>query len=338
MPLNACKIIGNLAEIAHDFNACRGLPVSFAPLYPPLLAQGDLARVRFTLELLTPCWLGPFALLGLRQGLLRCAREFFGGEMDAFFNPPVSCDPSAVRRFQKPAPALVLRPRTPGPFDGMEGDTLELEGLFLGVGLQHMAMFLDILREFGRCGIAAGDGRFEVTAAACQTAAGHWRPLAIGAREKLTTPDIIALGSWLDEQLPLSSPFTLKFVTPARLVAAGRTLRRPRFAQLFPFMLRRVTSMLYYHCNLEPVDDPLPLLAAAGEVEAAWQACRWDDWRELGEGGEGGKIGGISGELQLAADGFDEISWVIALATLFGIGRGAAFGAGQMQLSPCGPA
>ena len=308
--------------------------MSFPPLYPPLLARADLARVRFTLELLTPCRLAPFALLGLRQGLLRCARDFSGGELAQLFNPPVSSDPTAVRRFQKPAPALVLRPLTLGPFAGEEGDTLELELLFLGDGLQQIEVFLEILRELGRCGLSTGDGRFEVTAAACQTAVGHWPPLAIGGKEKLAPPDVIALGSWLDERLPLASPVTLKFVTPARLVAAGRTLRRPRFAQLFPFMLRRVTSMLYYHCNLEPIDDPLPLLATAGKVEANWQSCRWDDWRELGEGGGGGRIGGVSGAMSLAAASFDEIGWVVALATLFGIGRGAAFGSGQIQLLP----
>jgi len=254
--------------------------------------------------------------------------------VNEIFSPPLSSDPAAVRRFQKPAPAFILQPKTLAMVDGEEGDTLELEVLFLGDGLQQMGIFLDILRELGRCGLFAGEGRFEVTSAVCRTAAGHWRPLAIGAKERLAPTDVIALGTYLDEWLPLPSPVRLRFVTPARLVAAGRTLRRPRFSQLFPFMLRRVTSMLYYHCNLEPLDDPCPLLATAGQVESSWQVCHWDDWRELGGRDEDGKIGGISGDLQLTADSFDEVGWVIVLASLFGIGRGAAFGSGQIQLLP----
>jgi hypothetical protein len=108
-------------------------------------------------------------------------------------------------------------------------------------------------------------------------------------------------------------------------------LRRPRFIQLFPFMLRRVTSLLYHHCHLEPVDDPGRLLAAAGTVAETWATSAWVDWRELGDEGDARRIGGFTGQFQLAGEGLDELGWVVLLATLFGLGRGAAYGAGQVR-------
>lgn len=90
--------------------------------------------------------------------------------------------------------------------------------------------------------------------------------------------------------------------------------------------------MLSYHCHLEPVDDPAALLAAACRVEATWGPTAWIDWRTLADSGEADKVGGLTGRLQLSGDGLDEVGWVLALSTLFGIGRGAAYGAGRVQL------
>ncbi|GEM_PF-380638 len=332
--LNACKIINNLAEITHDINAFRDIAMSLIPSYPSLLSRADMAKLRFTLDFLSPCRFSPYSLLNLRQRLLACGREFPGTQTEGLFSPALSDDPAALRRFQKPSPAFVLRPPPAGRLVWQEGDTLDLDVLFLGGGLQQIPFFLSLLRALGNCGLLAGDeGRFEVAAIACQAATGSWRALSPGRHAASLSPDVISLGMYLDEQLPLSLPVLLEVTTPARLVAAGRVLRRPRFVQLFPFMLRRVTSMLYYHCHLEPVDDPGSLLAAANQVEAVWQATSWHDWRELGEGGAVGKVGGLTGELRLDGAGLEELSWIILLAALFGIGRGAAFGSGQLRLT-----
>lgn len=291
-----------------------------------------MARVRFTLELLSPCRLEPYALLGLRQGLLRSAGKFPGEEADRLFTPTLSDDPQAVRRFQKPSAALVLRPPRLSRQQWSEGDSLELDVLFIGDGVQLIALFLEILREAGKKGLADGEGCFEVAAASCQTPAGSWRGLVLAHRGEELLPDVLSLATCLDGLLPLSSPVTLRVVSPARLLAAGRVLRRPRFSQLFPFMLRRVTSMLYYHCHLEPLDDPGALLSAAAQVGACWQDVEWCDWRDLGDGHPGSRVGGLIGQMRLEGEALEELGWIIALAAQFGIGRGAAFGSGQLQL------
>ena len=124
-------------------------------------------------------------------------------------------------------------------------------------------------------------------------------------------------------------PVLLEFVTPLRLVTAGRVLRRPRFDQLFPFLLRRVTSMLHAYCAIEAVDDPAPLLQAARSCRSGWSRIDWLDWRET-DRQEG--VGGLLGTLWLDGPELDTILWVLLLATLFGAGKGAAYGAGHCRL------
>lgn len=298
-----------------------------------MLERADFAIARFSLDLLSPCRLEPYALLGLRRGLRQAARELPAAQIDRLFSPELSSDPVALRRFQKPAPPFVLRS---GPWlhgvDLQEGDALELEVLFLGDGVRMIDDFALILRNFGNDGLAHGEGCFEIAGVTFRSAADGWHPCRPMPVKADSSCEVLSIGAWLDGLLPLPAPLSLEFVTPTRLVTNGRALRRPHFSQLLPFMLRRVTSMLYYHCDLEPVDDPAALLAMAGLVETTWDTASWIDWRELGEQGASRKVGGLTGRLHLSGEGADDWGWIVALATLFGIGRSAAYGAGQIRI------
>ena len=124
-------------------------------------------------------------------------------------------------------------------------------------------------------------------------------------------------------------PVTLEFITPLRLLAGGRLLRRPSFVQLFPFLLRRVTSLLYSHCDLEPGADPALLLQTARTCRATWRELHWCDWRETG-GQE--LVGGLLGRVELDGPELNSLLWVLLLATLAGAGKGATYGAGRSRL------
>ena len=292
-----------------------------------MLAHADFAMVRMTLEFLDSCRLDPFVLLRLRRGLLRSGRELFGDRAALWFAPALSNDPQALRRFQKPAPAFVIRPQLLKRADWDEGDTLTLDVLFLGAGIQQLPDFLTLLEHFGRSGICGGSGCFDLVATHCLESSGSWRLM----RRELPL-DILSLGWWLDSGLPLPESLHLAFSTPTRLVVNGQPLRRPQFRQVFPFMLRRVTSMLYYHCGLEPVEDLVPLFSAARQVDDEWEQSQWIDWHDHGDESERVRLGGMTGLLRVGGRGREELDWIITLATLLGVGRGATFGAGRLDM------
>jgi hypothetical protein len=311
--------------------------LSLYPAYPPSLAEAEFALVRFSLDLLSDCRLELGDLLGLRPVLHAAARILSRERRAALFEPPMSSDPVALRRYQKPSPSFVLRvaPQSAGEY--REGDRLELEVLFLGKGTLVIGDFLEMLQTCGKCGLVRGEGRFEVTGAHSQGADGNWRRFWCDAYPKgELAPELVPLDQWLDPAWPEALPVTFELTTPARLVAGGRVLRRPQFHQLFPFLLRRVSSMLHAHCGIESIGEPVYLLDNASRLEAEWLNNCWIDWRDLSEDHELGNIGGCTGRLRLAGPGLEELLWVILLATLFGIGKGAAFGAGQCRLSQTG--
>jgi len=305
-----------------------------------ILSQADFVQVRFTLEFTSRCCLQPTVFAKLPGQVRLVGQQLLDdGEPDLLlrwrelFQPRVSDDPIALRRFQKPSPAFVLR----WPFLETRtveaGDSVALEILFFGSGIALIPHFARSLIHLGRLGLVDGGGRYEIpqvhSLAADQSWAWIWR-----SSEPLDAlaPNLLSLGGWLDTCLPLSQPLMLEFATPVRLMAQGRPLRKVNFAQLFPFMLRRVTSMLHAHFSLEVVDEPTRLLEAVCEVEVLSCELRWQDWQKVGAQRRH-SVGGFVGAMVLNGPLSEEIDWVLALSALTGVGKTAALGAGKLSLS-----
>lgn len=304
---------------------------------PAKLRSADLIRVRFHLEFEDACDLGLDSILRLRRDLHKVGRQILG-EGERFlrlFDPPLPVDPVALRRHQRPGPPFALHPPAALPGSFGPGDLLVLPAVFLGAGIDRLADFARVLDALGRQGLHPGEGRFELAAIEAEDAAGGLRPLwRQGERFEQVAPPLLEASWWLESVLPSPSPVVLELRTPARLLAGGRPLFRAAFPQLFPFLLRRVSSMLNAHCRIEAVDDPRALLAAATRVVEGENRLVWKDWRVL-EGPEHRlDFGGLVGTLRLEGEELAPLLWVLRLASLLNVGRGAAYGAGHLAVRP----
>lgn len=307
------------------------------PIWPDFLQNVDLVKLRFVLDFVTPCALQPSDILGLGKILKLSARQLpevndavAAGQWEALFQPALSNDPVALRKHQKPAPAFIMSMPVTATKAFDAGDQLNCEVLFVGTGIPLAHMFLRSLIHLGRLGLVAGEGQYDVAEVYSQAPQSGeslvWRqgdPLAS------LSCSVFPL-SWVFKDSQLTENILLEFITPTRLMVAGKPLRKPRFSQIFPFMLRRVTSMLYAHCGIELQDDMTALIEQAQQIECLESRLEWRDWRTLGQ--QGLSVGGFLGEIKLNKQGLEEIFWVLVVASLFGVGKGATYGAGQLTL------
>lgn len=308
------------------------------PAWPEALQNVDVVKVRFVLCFTSSCQLQPVDFLEIGRALRLTGRQL-ASEGDvagtqqwrSLFQPALSDDPVARRKFQKPAPAFVITIPVTKKESLQEGDQLELEVLFIGTGIPLIHVFLGSLASVGHLGLVAGDGRFAITKV-YNCGPGGAEELAWQQQEPFEslTCSVQSL-TWLFQDEQISSSVSLSFLTPTRLLKEGKPLRKASFRQVFPFMLRRVTSMLGAHSGIEIVDNPELLLALADEVNIVEAKMRWHDWRPL-PGRPHQVVGGFVGEMILAGDAIEEIYWVLAVAALFGVGKGATYGAGQLML------
>lgn len=310
--------------------------MSVYPSSPPSLQQAEFVTVRFVLEVRDDGLLTVARMLSLRKTLRFVAGEVLGNvRARRLFDPPPSSDPVAVRRFQKPAPAFVIKQDWCVSGELREGDRIVIDLLLLGDGLSSLEDMVLLFSSLGDYGLDNGNLHFDLVEIQTLDHEDRWQTIRQETRRRHQplTPIVLRLDHWLDRHWPQSHPVSLEFTTPLRLVAGGRILRRPDFSSLFPFLLRRVTSMLHAHCGLEPVPEPGPLLQSAATLRGGWDEVRWIDWRETG-GDE--LLGGLTGTLHIEGDALDEVLWIILLASLFGAGKGAAYGAGRFSLLPNG--
>ncbi len=136
--------------------------------------------------------------------------------------------------------------------------------------------------------------------------------------------------SWLIKNSHIMAALRIRFVTPTRLLIDGKPLRKPKLSQIFPFMLRRVTSMLHAHGGVELDLDMSSLLGQVRQLEVLDSELVWNDWRPIR--GQGMAVGGFQGMIQVQGHVLEDLYWIMAAASLFGVGKGSTYGAGQVML------
>ena len=308
------------------------------PDWPDALNEVDIVKARFALDFASPCTVRPadFIRLGslLRtpgRQMLDPADELAVRQWQALFQPAPSADPVARRRFQKPAPALVLTLPVMQETFIDTGERLECEVLFVGAGVSLIHLFLGSMIHLGHLGLVSGGGHFQVREV---YSIGNGHPDKLAWRQDDPLDSFICAVqplSWLVRQDRVPDRLTLSYETPVRLIVNGRPLRKPRFKQIFPFMLRRVTSMIFAHSGVELLDEPSRLLESLSRIDELERRLSWSDWRAIA-GQQDLVVGGFTGDMVLAGQAIEDIYWVLAVASLFGVGKGASYGAGRFKL------
>ncbi len=305
---------------------------------PPILAAAEFSRLRFFIEFQEAVSAGESVFLRLRRDLRQAAREVLGrGEdFDRLFEPQVADDPLARRRFQRPGPPFVILMPESIPKRLVSGDVLALPIVFWGQGRHGIADFIEVMQAFGESGIHRKEGRFGLLKVETEDAGGSgieiWRP---GSNVSHLAPPVLDARWWLETSLSANAAeLYLQVRTPARLIADGRPLFKADFCRLFPFILRRVTSMLYAHCGIEVIDNPQALIARAAQVSEEKNDLRWRDWRVIEGERCRQELGGLTGSLHLRGEALDDLYWILGLGTLMNCGKGATFAAGGYTLHP----
>lgn len=247
------------------------------------------------------------------------------------FEPSLPDDPVAVRRFQRPAPPFIFYPVTDTTLAVDEGDEHEVRFSLLGTGIALLGEFVTALTELGATGVLHnGQGRFAIESLVSLSDLGAVIPV----ETKATVQQMIQVNDarWRLEHDTGRHLWTLRFLSPARLITQGRPLFACTLADLLPFALRRVGSMLYTWCGQDVVVNAQDILAQLQRVTVHDSSLRWCDWSQREQAGTRIELGGVLGEVQFSGEMIDDLLAVLTLAAQLNIGRGAAYGAGSLSL------
>lgn len=302
-----------------------------------LLGETDFARVEFTLEFIDPFLLSVEAGLRLRRELRSAAMEVFGSSTASgyrrLFEPECLVDPVLARKIQKPSAPFALLPITLQNQLFQAGDQVHISAHFFGTGIQCIPDFCRVLDRLGTFGFFAGEGRFALIAAAATDLAGNLHSL--GRLSKGAAGSGVPLNKlrwWLEDRDAHIDQMRLRVLTPARLLSGGRPLFRPGFKELFPFILRRVGSVLGAYCGVDLAELISDLQKMASSVGVLENHLAWRDWKTLQGEDHSQDLGGLFGELCLGGEFEDELVDMLRLGSLMNLGKSAAFGSGHYTL------
>lgn len=308
--------------------------------FPSELQQIEYVKLCFHLNMVTELKLSVLALLQLRRELLQAAKTFpkrdedFTSQIQQLFDPSMATDPVVQRQVQKPSPALVISPLQLYAEEFRVKQTIILPVLFIGSGINAIGSFIKLLHHLGTYGLIHGRGKFLISSVTGEDGSGIYSELEFNQEspEKTVFP-VCNLGWWLERQEQLSGSILIELMSPMRIIKQNKPLFRADFADIFPFVLRRVTAFIASHSSADFKHDVAGLVSITSDIDVIKNGLSWHDWRTLKCDIKYQSLGGLLGTLTLSGDGLQELMWVLQLGTLFNCGKGAAYGAGQFRLS-----
>jgi len=303
---------------------------------PDLLKKTEFLLTRFLLEIQEEFTVTSEVILRLRRELNLVERHSLGmgsSSVTSLLHPSFPVDPIALRRHQKPSPPFVILPPDDLPSSLVMGDVFVLTVFFFGDGARSIGDFINVIRLLGDNGIYNGTGRFELVSVVADDPSGNsvdlWQP---GEDTDDLPYPLIDLAWWIGTPSESPASLRIRFLTPARLLTHGKPLFRPNFRSIFPFLLRRITTMLYFYCGVEIVEDHRAVLEQAFLVHEFDNRLFWEDWKRLEADHGGVDLGGVTGTVSLMGDVLSQIEWLLKVGTLMNLGKGAAYGAGHYIL------
>ena len=230
------------------------------------------------------------------------------------------------------------------------GASLDFGLALIGRAIDYFPYFLLSFQRLGEIGLGKGRrhglGRFKVAGVwslrpwsgeppGCLVHDGATGRVNMGAVEIADTAAVAKrINRFRDSTLNTqNSKLQVSFLTMTRLKSEEALARRPEFHILLRALLRRVSSLAYFHGG-ERLEADFPGLASrARQVRLVGDGTRWRDWTRYSSRQDARmELGGLVGEAEYEGEMGEFLPWLV-WGELVHVGKNATFGLGRIRLS-----
>jgi len=129
-----------------------------------------------------------------------------------------------------------------------------------------------------------------------------------------------------------NSKITISLLTPMRLRFDSRITDKIEFHVLIRNLLRRISSLSYFHCNEKFQVDFKDLIEKAGAVKMIKSDTHWFDWKRYSTRQEEWmSLGGVTGTVSYDGN-LTEFMPLLKLGEYVHVGKGTSFGLGKYEI------
>lgn len=254
------------------------------------------------------------------------------------FETPIPEHATMMRKYPFAPHPFVLEPPSDTQTRYEPGEEFSIRLILIGRGNEYLAHFVYALDELGGQGFGPRRGKAELIRLSTET---EGRTIELfdreGRRLKGEAP-VIRHDEIQRRAEPLRGvPLRLRFETPARVKSNGQFTHSADLDVLFPGLLRRLSSLHYFHCNGdENVENVRDLLDMARGVRTRRTEVQWLDWTRYSQRQDTTmQLGGFTGEVEYDPVP-DPLLPVLAWGELLHIGKASAFGLGKYTIKAVG--
>lgn len=214
------------------------------------------------------------------------------------------------------------------------GSSLDLGMVLIGPALEYLPYFIYAFMDMGEQGLGRERGRFTLESVVSEEAEG---PTNIFLHESgsLQAPAGFPAQSFIRSRISefqADSKICMNFLTPGRIKHADHLVEKPEFHHLVRALLRRFSSLSYFHGGETLEMDFRGLIDAANHIQRSGGESHWYDWeRYSSRQKQRMSLGGFIGTLEYEGD-FTPFLPLLVWGELLNLGKGVTFGLGRYRL------
>ncbi len=252
------------------------------------------------------------------------------------FETSVPEDSEVLRSLREVPIPFIIEPPLDEKTTYRPGDRLSFNVVLVGRAINYLPYFILAFQELGRAGIGQPRGKYVLQ----RISAIHpWQKTSEliydGVDVKVGGRDLSVTQAHVAERagtLP-TNQLTLHFLTPTRLKHRGKYVRQPEFHVIVRNLLRRISSLSYFHCGQLWEADFRGTIAAAEKIKTAHSDVTWVDWdRFSGRQKRRVNLSGFVGQATYQGH-LTPFLPLLALGELVHVGKATVFGHGKYQVS-----
>ncbi len=248
-------------------------------------------------------------------------------------SPPQSSD-KLSKNSDIPRP-FIIEPPLETKLDYKPKEMLRFNLILVGRGIDYLPYFLLAFKELGEVGIGKGRGKYELTRADAIEIIGDGSEKIYSSEDEtvknvdhsVTAPDLEE--EW--QRFP-QGRLTINFVTPTRLKFNKTFVNTPEFHVIIRNLLRRISSLSYFHSDEELNVNYQQLIKDARKVSLLRCSVRWVDWNRYSRRQQNKmNLGGFIGKATYSGD-LERFLPLLTLGQYVHVGKGCVFGLGKYEI------
>lgn len=246
------------------------------------------------------------------------------------FETPPAADALMMKKYPAAPHPYIIQPNPQQKRQIAKGEALHFDLTLIGKANQHLPYIIHTYQQAGKSGIGAQRGKFSLSHIMQKQAEDEWQTIYTdqGKLQALSpqTPII---------PQPDATDISLKLHTPCRIRIKNHYIHAEEFEfkHLFGNLLRRLSSLSYFHNNKELQLDYALLVEKAQQVSFSNAQLHWQDWIRYSSRQQSKlQMGGVVGEVQLKAKQIEDFWEILYLGQYLNIGKGSVMGLGHYSL------